>query len=413
MIPRFRPWIGLGELIAAFRPGPEPVRQFEEEFAKCFGAPEALSFSYGRVALWAFLQAVEVKDSEVLIPAYTCSVVAHAVTLSGNEPKFVDVDAGTYNMSFEAFEAAITERTRAVIPTHLFGRPMDTHRLAEIVRSAEERYGHRIWVIQDCAHSFGAAHDGEDVCRFGDAALYALNISKVMTAIFGGMMTINDPDVSARVREWRDRELRKPGLRKSWLRRIYLLASTVAFSRPIYGLTWFLQHRTNALGQLTDAYHLDERIHFPPDYRDQMTAVEAAVGRVQLRRYRENIRRRRSTAQIYMDLLDGVEGLRIPSQIEGHTYSHFVIAVENRPEYVRLMAQKGIELGELIQYSVPETGPYRGSAFPAPVSGVASHSLINLPVDPAVTERVARRVAMSLLDVHATLRVPGVNPKAS
>ena len=121
------------------------------------------------------------------MPAYTCSVVAHAVVASGNRPRFVDIALPDYNMDLDCVEAALSERTGAVIATHLFGYPLDVSRLQEIVSAAEARFGTRIAIIQDCAHSFEARFDGRSVSRAGDVAFYGLNISKIMTSIFGGM----------------------------------------------------------------------------------------------------------------------------------------------------------------------------------------------------------------------------------
>jgi dTDP-4-amino-4,6-dideoxygalactose transaminase len=139
MIPRFKPWLDKKELLALFRPNAGAVRRFEEQFASKFGAVDAVAFPYGRSAQWAFLQAVGVKDAEVVLPAYTCSVVAHAVTLSGNTPRFVDINLNDYNMDLEQFAGAINEKTRAVVATHLFGYPLDIDRVESVIAEAEAR----------------------------------------------------------------------------------------------------------------------------------------------------------------------------------------------------------------------------------------------------------------------------------
>ena len=282
MIPRFKPWLGCSEFAALFRPKRGAVQRFEHEFAKSFEAAEAVAFRYGRSALWAFLNAVGVKDAEVVMPAYTCSVVAHAISLSGNTPRFVDIRLNDYNMDVDLLPEVINERTRAVVATHLFGYPLDLDRVEQIVADAEAKYGHKIWLIQDCAHSFGASWKGRLVGTSGDVALYALNISKMMTSIFGGMLTFSDPGLAARVRAFRDQNFKKPHWSKTWKRRAYLVAVYVAFHKWVYGFTYWLQVRTPLLKGLTDAYHLDDQIHFPPDHLDQMQDVEAAVGLVQL-----------------------------------------------------------------------------------------------------------------------------------
>jgi len=208
MIPRFRPIIGAAEFRALFSAKSERVAAFEHAFADKTGVSGAIAFPYGRSALWAFLKAVGVTGSEVVMPPYTCSVVAHAVALSGNQPRFVDIQLTDYNMDLGRLEEAISEKTRAVIPTHIFGYPVDMDRLTSIVANAEKKYGQKIWVIEDCAHSFGAARNGRLAGTWGDAALYGLNISKIITSIFGGMLTFQDRHLEAEVRKWRDRNLR-------------------------------------------------------------------------------------------------------------------------------------------------------------------------------------------------------------
>ena len=92
MIPRFKPWLGCAEFFALFRPNKGVVERFEQAFAQKFKAVDAVAFPYGRSAQWAFFHAVGIKNGEIIMPAYTCSVVAHAVTLSGNTPRFIDID---------------------------------------------------------------------------------------------------------------------------------------------------------------------------------------------------------------------------------------------------------------------------------------------------------------------------------
>lgn len=386
MIPRFKPWLDRKELFALFKPNSGAVRRFEKQFAREFGANDAVAFPYGRSALWAFLQAVGVKEAEVILPAYTCSVVAHGITLSGNTPRFVDINLTDYNMDLEKFADAINDKTRAVVATHLFGYPLDIDRVESIVAEAESRYGHKIWLIQDCAHSFGATWKGRLVGTSGDAGLYALNISKMMTSIFGGMLTFQDPELADKVRTWRDKHFKRPGKLKAIWRRLYLLAVYLAFNNRVYGLTWWLQQKTPLLNRLTKSYHLDDKVHFPPDYADLMLDVEAMVGMEQLRKYPDIISRRRETAAWYHNNLPRIKNWKFPPLVEGATYSHYVIRVPDRNEVIEEFASKGIQLGELIQYSVPELNSYtNGYSYSA--SSHASQTTINIPVSAVTAEQ--------------------------
>lgn len=116
MIPRLKHWLGWPEFRALLRRNRGAVEQFEREFAQVFGAEQAVAFPHGRSALWAFLHALGIREAEVVIPAYTCSVVAHAIHLSGNQPRFLDIPVDGYNiMNLDLLQAALNERTRAVI----------------------------------------------------------------------------------------------------------------------------------------------------------------------------------------------------------------------------------------------------------------------------------------------------------
>jgi len=380
MIPRFKPWLGWAEFVVLFRRNKGSVERFEQEFAKQFEVVDAVAFPYGRSAQWAFFRAIGVENAEVIMPAYTCSVVAHAVTLSGNRPRFIDIKLDDYNMDLDLIPPAINEHTRAIIATHTFGYPQDLDRLESIVKEAEERYGHKIWLIQDCAHAFGASWNGRLIGTSGDVALYALNISKMMTAIFGGMLTFQDKELAQKVRAWRDSHFKKPGLLKALKRCLYLLAVYAAFNEKIYGLTWWLQERTPLLNRFTKSYHLDDKIHFPPDYLDNMLDVEAAVGLVQLKRYPEIIARRRANAAWYGEHLDRREGWVFPPLVEGATYSHYVIRVPDRAAGVEELAQKGVHLGELIQYTIPALGCYAKMDSDCPSSKISSELTINIPI---------------------------------
>ncbi len=382
MIPRLRPYFGKEEILTIFKSRRYAVRRFEQAFAMQFHSIYAVAFPYGRSALWAFLNALELKEVEVVQPAYTCSVVAHATVLSGNIPVFVDNSLTNYNMDIDLFADAITPNTRVVIPTHLFGYPMDIDKVNDIVRHAEKKYGHKIWVIQDCAHSFDARFKGKTVTNAGDGAIFGLGISKQITSIFGGVFTTNDEVIAKKVCEFRNRNFKKPSWKKSTLRYLYLLAVDLAFQPIIYGFVYWLQEKTPFLNRLTKAYHLDEKIHFPPDYLDQMTNIEALVGLEQLKKYVVMRSKRIEIAKKYFETINNPKDMILPPEIDGATYSHFVIRSDARDRLLAFFASKGIQLGQLIEYSMPHYQAYKTYAKDKlfPNSLLCSNSMINLPI---------------------------------
>lgn len=395
MIPRFKPAIGGRELgvVLTGRAGAETTAVFERKFAEAFGASEGLAFNSGRGALFALLKALGIDNAEVVMPAYTCSVVAYAVSISGNTPVFVDAEANGFNMDLDQLEAAITPNTAMVIPTHVFGFPANVDRIAEIVRHAEARHGRKIWILQDCAHAFGATWRGRRVSEAGDAALFGLGISKMMTSIFGGMLTTSDAALAARVREWRSANSPAPTTGASLEHRVYLAAATTAFSAPFYGAVRWLQDETSLLDGMTKAYHMDGQIRLPPDAAHQMPPIDAEVGLTQLARYPHFVERRRHRARIYREQLSLPAGWRMPADDDGATYSHFPIHVPDRERTIRDFLAAGIQLGRLIEYSVPHLAEY-GGASPSRYPNSWSHSehTINLPVHPDLSDREQARI---------------------
>ena len=384
MIPCLKPYLGKEEILTIFKNKKLAVQRFEQTFAAQFNSSYAISFPYGRSALWAFLKALGLTNVEIVQPAYTCSVVAHATVLSGNIPVFVDNNLTDYNMDIDLLADAITPNTRVVIPTHLFGYPMDIDEVSGIVHQAEKQYGHKIWVIQDCAHSFDTRFKGKTVTNAGDGAIFGLGISKQITSIFGGVFTTNNKVTARKVREFRDSNFRKPSWKKSISRYLYLLAVYPAFQPLIYGLVYWIQEKTPFLNRLTKAYHLDEKIHFPPDYLDQMTNIEALVGLEQLKKYAVVQSKRIEIAKKYFDKIHLSNRWVLPPEIDGATYSHFVIRTEARDRLLVYFASQGIQLGQLIEYSMPHHPAYEKYTKdkPFPNSLLCSNSMINLPIYP-------------------------------
>ena len=109
----------------------------------------------------------------------------------------------------------------------------------------------------------------------GDGALFGLNISKQITSIFGGMFTTNDDEIASKLLAFRDQNFSEKSFLEKLARMVYLPLSALAFTDLVYGLTYWLQNNTRLLKGLTDAYHLDQKIIFPPDYLKCMAAVEA------------------------------------------------------------------------------------------------------------------------------------------
>lgn len=390
MIPRLKPTLGFREFLAALRPSRrDDVERFEQKFASLMGQRYALAFPYGRTGLMLLLKAMRLKNKEIICPAYTCVVVPHAIVCSGNTPVFVDCASGEFNMNLDQAERAITENTGAIIATSLFGYPVNLDQLDEI----RKRQPH-IFIIQDCAHSFAAKWKGRPVQREGIATLFGLNISKMLTSIFGGMITSDDEAFYRKLKILRDEKLRPASWKKDFRRQSYLAAVYPTFWEPIYGLVNRLE-RYGILDSFTQ-YYDESKIDMPSDYLQQMSPVEARVGIVNISCYERIIDNRRAAAQYYFNHLPDRMGFKLPPQVPSANYSHFVVQVEDRDKWVQKGLRNGIQLGWLIEYSIPEMPSYGGHRpGDFPIAGKYSRSTINLPVWGG--EELAERVAKVIL----------------
>jgi dTDP-4-amino-4,6-dideoxygalactose transaminase len=369
MIPRFDPILGFGEFIRIFAPSRKSAPEmFEEKFAKEMNQNYALAFPYGRTALAILIEALGIKDKEVIIPAYTCIVVPHAVIYSGNSPVFVDSSAEDYNMDFDLIESAISEQTAAIIATSIFGNPINLDK----IKAFKRKYPN-IHIIQDCAHSYGAEWKGEKVNIEGIAAIYGLNISKIITSVFGGMLTTDSRELYLRIKSLRDTKVASAGMFKSIKRRIYLLATYIAFSRLVYFII-NLMERKGLLNYFV-RYFDENKVDMPRDYLIGMSNFEAEIGIVQLAKYKDIIQLRRRIGYQYDQFF-------AKQHIAGKTFSHYPILVRDRREVLEKATKLGYQLGTVINYSCNIMKVYSNCRFYSKADNVSffRNHVINLPM---------------------------------
>lgn len=160
--------------------------KFAKEFAEYIGTKHAINTSFGRTAIYLGLRAVNVSDKEVIIPAFTCTVVRHAVTMAGATPIFVDIDYETFDFDIHDLKQKITKNTKAIILTHYFGRVV--RNLEEIIEIAKQ---YNLILVEDCAHSLGAEYKGKKIGTFGDLSIFSLTKNMIN---FGGGVLATDND---------------------------------------------------------------------------------------------------------------------------------------------------------------------------------------------------------------------------
>jgi len=390
MIPRLKPTLGLKEIRAALQfSKDDDFRRYETAFAQLMDQRYAVVFPYGRTGLMTLLKALAIEGKEVICPAYTCVVVPHAIVYSGNTPVFVDCEPQSFNMNLDKAGEIITSKTGAMIATSVFGYPVNLDKL-DMIR---DQHPH-VQIIQDCAHSFAAEWKGRQVQREGTAALFGLNISKLMTSIFGGMITTDDETLYNKLKYFRDHFTSPSNWKKSMRRLIYFLAVYAAFSEKIYGIINRME-RSGLIDQFVK-YYDEFKIDMPPDYLEAITALEARVGIVNLSRYEDIVRNRIEGANYYFDALEGRPDLKLPPKDDGATYSHFAVGVKNRDKWLRKGIDRNVQLGWIIEYCIPLMEAYgKHSVEEFPEASQYADTVINLPVWGG--KKLAERVCNAIL----------------
>lgn len=323
----------------ALAQGPR-VRELEEQFASFVGVPHAIATSSGTTALHLALLALDIgPGDEVITTPFTFIASANVILYVGARPVFVDVDEASFNLDPSLVEAAITPRTRAILPVDLYGYPTEMRALSEIA----ERHG--ISIVEDACQAHGADADGRSAGSWGIGA-FSFYPTKNMTTGEGGMVTLTDGALAERIRLLRE-----------------------------HGMAVRYYHDTVG-------------------YNFRMTDVHAAIGLAQLEKLPGFNSRRREIAARYSRELRNVG---TPHESEGrtHVYHQYTIRVPERDRFVERLREEGVGTG--IYYPVPvhrqrayaDLG-YGDQQFP--VSERLSADVVSIPVHPGLSDDDVERV---------------------
>lgn len=333
----------------AFVLGPNVV-SFEKEFADYTGAAHAVSLANGTDALVLSLRALNIgSGDEVITTPYTFFASAEAVNIVGATPVFVDIEPGSFNLDPNGVEAALTDRTRALLPVHIFGHPADMVRLRVLAKA------HGLVIVEDCAQACGAEWSGERVGSMGSTGTFSFYPTKILGCYGdGGMVTTNDPALDERLRKLRNHGAVSPF------------------------------------------------IHDEIAYNSRLDEIQASLLRIKLRSVDEAIQARRQVADWYRRRFSGTAVVVPTEPVDGnHVFNLYTIRVPDRDRVrERLVAAR---IGFSVCYPQPlhlqpvyvDLGYRQGQL---PMSELAAEQCISLPVYPGMREDQVDRVCDVVLD---------------
>lgn len=350
------------------------VREFEAAFAKFTGAGHAVAVSSCTAALHLALSAIDLEEGdEVIVPTMTFAASGEVVLYFKGRPVLVDCGRNSFHMDPDQVEAAVTSRTRAIMPVHYAGFPCDMDPILEVAKR------HNLKVIEDAAHSFPASYKGRMVGTIGDITCFSFYATKTMTTGEGGMITTENPEYADRMRI-----LSLHGIsRDSW-------------KRYMAGGKW--------------RYEILET-----GYKYNLTDLQAAIGLVQLAKSEAMRSRREALARRYTALLGSQDSFLLPSappEVE-HAWHLYVIQLNpevqciDRDQVVEELQKRGI--GTSVHFIPLHTHPlyrekcgYRYGQFPNAEKRFAGS--ISLPLYPGLSFEEQDRVVEALSEIASECR---------
>lgn len=348
--------------------GPQ-VQAFEAALSDYCSAPYAQALTSGTAALHLALLACDIgPGDEVITTPFTFAATVNTIALVGAKPVFVDIDH-SLNMNLDLVEAAITPRTKAILPVHFAGQPLDCDKLYALAQK------HGLRVIEDGAHAIGATFDDKRLGSFGDIQIFSFHPNKNMTTGEGGLITSRDADVAARISRLR-----------------------------FHGIDREVWNRFSAKG--SQHYDVTE-----PGFKYNMMDLQAAIGLHQIKQLDSFIDARTQWVHRYQAALKDVQGLTWPTQhAHGKHAWHLLIAFVTAPNmtrdtFMQQLKDKGIGTG--LHYQAvhrftyfQQTFGYKEGDFP--IAEWAADHVVSLPLYPhlelAAFERIIEGIESTLAE---------------
>jgi dTDP-4-amino-4,6-dideoxygalactose transaminase len=383
------------------------MHPFEARFAASFGQGfHAFAFWKGRIALYAILAALGLKDDdEVLLPGYTCVVVPNAVRYSGAKPIYADIIPGGYNLDPGSVEQRITPQTRALIVQHTYGIPADLGALSALASQ------HRLSIIEDCAHVLpGSRFRDQPLGAVGRAAFFSFQWSKPYTTGLGGMALTRDEKLAERLRAVQESFTDPPHLQRIRLQVQYALYRRL-FRPALYWVSRRSLHLLSSVGVLvgssTDAELAGQ---LPDDLCWRMSHAQKNWGLARMERSAQNAAHRRELTRYYSDVLRRygwpvLEGYGVEDAI----LLRYPVRVAAKLPLLEKARRARVELGTWFEtplhplsMSEHHLAGYRlGSC---PIAEATAASVVNLPLHDRVTAAEAERIVRFIIG-HAAKRL--------
>jgi len=336
------------EVIAAFRRGEAvngpAIAEYEQRFAEYQEVKQATAASYGRMAFYYILRALDFPlGSEIIFPALTFWVIPEIARRAGLTPVFVDVDPLTFNIDPEKIEERITERTRAIVPTHLYGQPCDMDAIMPIAEK------HNLIVIEDCAQAAGARYRGRLVGTFGTASLFSFQMLKGINTYGGGMAITNDASLADRIRDLAASE--PPQSTAELLKRFGSGFAARALVSP-KGFTFWgfpMQAVASWFGHHDLSRFVWEKIRplepFPPSYNRRYSNAQAILGLRALAKLDDFNARSRAHAVALTRGLHDCRSVLTPKVIAGaeHVYYQYCVYISDPERASRRAIRRGVD----------------------------------------------------------------------
>ena len=350
--------------------GGAAVTDFEQNFAGYIGASHAIGCNSGTDSLYMALRALDIGEGdEVITTSFTFIATSEVIVRVGAKPVFVDIEANGFNFDLEQVEAAITERTKAIIVVHLFGQPVNMSELMAIAKR------HNIHVIEDCAQATGAEWQGKKVGNIGDVGCFSFFPTKNLGGCGdGGAVTTNNDAIASKVKL-----LREHGLVRE-------AGAKVTYRHDLTGLN------------------------------SRLDSIQAAILEIKLRYLNSWNEQRRVAATNYHKLLENIPDIRLPEEVLGgvSTWNQYTIRVQERDQGTEIfrdvlrskLQQQGVI--SMVYYPLPlHLQPvYQDLGYKLgmlPMTEKAAREVLSLPMFPGITFEEQQQVAYSLKDCLVNL----------